>query len=540
MPFTHSFFQLTWFQQALRFGCLVVLSTMLSFAYTPFTASAQYNRFQQPVWHPSQNIIAVSNGVSVRLYSSDFFQVLNEFELTPIRNSFIQTTAVVWSPDGTMLAVSIQGSDIIPSLQIWGVGMGRLIALIEGISPIATFAWSPQSTHIAVSYERGLGDVTLRIYDLLNMNTIQDYDIVSQLGYITNIRWSPNGRQIAINIRDMLYLLELPSGQVRKSNNRMYADFESPRFVFSPDSRYLAGITEIDAISVRILDTSTDQIIGTLVGHTDRILGINWIEGHIVTVGLDGITRLWNPVTFDQITAFQTGVTSQPSFSSDASAFVASANDFQTILVRDTSTGAIIASLDPIESTPATVTLAESDGSTSVTESGATDTYTLTLGTQPTADVIVSVTGTDQLTVSPSSLTFTPENWDVPQNVIVSAVDDSVVEGDHTAVITYSASSTDAGYNGISVADVTVPIADNDSAGVTITELDGDTAVVEDGATDTYTVALTSQPIADVVITASVSSQATVNPSPRKTCIASSPITCPSLRWFWVPGHAAY
>ena len=100
--------------------------------------------------------------------------------------------------------------------------------------------------------------------------------------------------------------------------------------------------------------------------------------------------------------------------------------------------------------------------SMSITESGTSDTYTLALGTQPTADVVVSVTGTDQIMVSPVALTFTPENWDVPQTVTVSAVDDSVVEGDHTAVITHSAVSADAGYNGISVADVTVSIEDDE------------------------------------------------------------------------------
>jgi len=107
--------------------------------------------------------------------------------------------------------------------------------------------------------------------------------------------------------------------------------------------------------------------------------------------------------------------------------------------------------------------LTESDSATTVTESGATDTYTLALGTQPTADVVVSVTGNAQISVSPVTLTFTAENWDVSQTVTVSAVDDSVVEGDHTAVITHSAVSADAGYNGISVADVTVTITDNDN-----------------------------------------------------------------------------
>jgi len=112
-------------------------------------------------------------------------------------------------------------------------------------------------------------------------------------------------------------------------------------------------------------------------------------------------------------------------------------------------------------SSPIPLIITESDGSTIVTESGATDTYTLVLGTQPTADVTVSITGDTQVSVSPSVITFTPENWDVPQTVTASAVDDSVVEGDYTAVITHSAVSADAGYNGISVADVTVNIGDD-------------------------------------------------------------------------------
>jgi len=117
--------------------------------------------------------------------------------------------------------------------------------------------------------------------------------------------------------------------------------------------------------------------------------------------------------------------------------------------------------IEPVVATPFT-SLIESDSSTTVTESGITDTYTLALGTQPTADVVVSVTGTDQIMVSPVALTFTQQNWDVPQTVTVSAVDDSVDEGDHTAVITHSAVSADTGYNGLSVADVTVSITDDD------------------------------------------------------------------------------
>ncbi len=103
------------------------------------------------------------------------------------------------------------------------------------------------------------------------------------------------------------------------------------------------------------------------------------------------------------------------------------------------------------------------DGATMVTESGDTDTYTLALVTEPTADVTVSMASdAAQLTVSPSTLTFTSENWDTPQTVTIAAVDDTLVEGEHTSVITHSAASIDPAYDGIAVASVTVTIVDND------------------------------------------------------------------------------
>ena len=45
------------------------------------------------------------------------------------------------------------------------------------------------------------------------------------------------------------------------------------------------------------------------------------------------------------------------------------------------------------------------------------------------------------LTVSPSSLTFTTENWDTPQTVTVSAAQDADAVDD-TAMLTHSVSGT--------------------------------------------------------------------------------------------------
>ena len=181
-----------------------------------------------------------------------------------------------------------------------------------------------------------------------------------------------------------------------------------------------------------------------------------------------------------------------------------------------------------VERSLASITVTESGGSTNVTESGTTDSYTLVLYSQPTADVVITVTSQNTstgTTASPSPLTFTTANWDTPQTVTVTAVNDDQAEGAHTTTITHTASSADSNYNGKTFSNITVNITDNDSAGVTVTESAGSTDVTESGATDSYTIVLTSQPTANVVIT--ITSQ---NTSTGVT-VASSPLTFTTANW---------
>ncbi|GAB4034991.1 putative Ig domain-containing protein [Spirosoma gilvum] len=101
---------------------------------------------------------------------------------------------------------------------------------------------------------------------------------------------------------------------------------------------------------------------------------------------------------------------------------------------------------------------------TTVAEGGASDTYTVALASQPTADVLVTITPGSQLTTNVTTLTFTPANFSLTQTVTISAIDDNVVEGVHSATITHAATSTDPAYNGLVVNPVSVTITDNDVA----------------------------------------------------------------------------
>ena len=103
------------------------------------------------------------------------------------------------------------------------------------------------------------------------------------------------------------------------------------------------------------------------------------------------------------------------------------------------------------------------------TEAGGTATFTVVLASQPTADVTLAVSSSDltEGTVSTGSLTFTAANWNAPQTVTVTGVDDAVADGNQAySIVTAPAVSADGNYSGLNPADVAVTNQDNDTAGM--------------------------------------------------------------------------
>jgi autotransporter-associated beta strand protein len=104
----------------------------------------------------------------------------------------------------------------------------------------------------------------------------------------------------------------------------------------------------------------------------------------------------------------------------------------------------------------AQVTVTPTSGLTT-TEAGGTASFTVVLNRRPTADVTIELTSSDasEGTLSATSLRFTPVDWDVPQEVTVTGVDDLVVDGSVNYTINISAAaSDDLLYDGMDPPDV--------------------------------------------------------------------------------------
>ena len=93
---------------------------------------------------------------------------------------------------------------------------------------------------------------------------------------------------------------------------------------------------------------------------------------------------------------------------------------------------------------------------------------TFRLQSEPTTPVTIPLSiENDEATVYPNEVTLDGENWDEGVNAIVTAADDSDVDGEQPSrLITGSVLSGDAAYAGMDPADVFIRVKDDDAAGV--------------------------------------------------------------------------
>lgn len=90
---------------------------------------------------------------------------------------------------------------------------------------------------------------------------------------------------------------------------------------------------------------------------------------------------------------------------------------------------------------------------------GASVSYNVVLGSKPTAPVTIAIVGDAQVVTNPTELTFTPENWDVPQSVSVGAPRTSDAAAIRQALIRHTITSADGTYAALAVADLVVQIS---------------------------------------------------------------------------------
>ena len=127
---------------------------------------------------------------------------------------------------------------------------------------------------------------------------------------------------------------------------------------------------------------------------------------------------------------------------------------------------------------------------------GGSATYTVALATQPSGLVTLTIRGAigADVSVRPTTLAFTADDWSTAQTVEVTAGEDADGAND-SETLSHTASGAD--YGSVS-RDLPVTVTDNDTVGLELSEA---ALAVSEGGSARYTVALATQPTGEVTVT---------------------------------------
>ena len=233
----------------------------------------------------------------------------------------------------------------------------------------------------------------------------------------------------------------------------------------SDENTYTVVLTSRPAANVTITPNSGDEEIATVSPVTLTFTPDNWNTPQTITV-----TAKHDDDAYDASATITHAVSGYD--------HITTADEVNVAIPDDDTASVTIA--------PAALTIAEGDQ----------DTYTVVLDTRPANHVTIIPTSGDKgvATLSPTTLTFAPDNWNTPQTITVAATHDDDAY-DESVTLTQAI----AGYDDVTIAPtVQVSVPDDDTAGVTIAPT---TLTVAEGSQDTYTVVLDTRPAANVTIT---------------------------------------
>ena len=135
--------------------------------------------------------------------------------------------------------------------------------------------------------------------------------------------------------------------------------------------------------------------------------------------------------------------------------------------------------------------------------------YTVVLDSEPTDDVRIDLTAPAMVTLSPTSLTFTPSNWNQAQTVTATAVNDAIdnAGNERTGSITHAVVEGDSDYAGVAAESVAVTVNDDDGTPTLTLELDP-TSIAESGDGNSTTVTATLSGASSQAVTLTVAASA--------------------------------
>lgn len=242
-----------------------------------------------------------------------------------------------------------------------------------------------------------------------------------------------------------------------------------------------------DVVSITLTDANAGEINGSNVGNPGEFTVSVVRDGFFGQVNVNVIVDQANssaganidhsPIpALVQIGAFQNSITVPVNIFDDA--IIEGDETLKVDIVADASysinPGAATATLTVQDDDVAGFTINESGG-TNTSEPNGTDSFTVVLDAQPTSNVVLNIASSDtgEGTVAPATLNFTPGNYDSPQTVTVTGVNDPIVDGPQNYNITVSIDdgASDDDFDAVPNQVINATNVDDDTATLTIEDV---------------------------------------------------------------------
>jgi WD40 repeat protein len=248
------------------------------------------------VWSPDGTQIAVVDSTGhIRVYAVETGKVVSELYKEPDN-----INSITWSPDGSRLA-SISRSDGV--IRVWDVINRAVVAELDGdqcCEDPALIAWSPDGKFLASLATRTDGSYPIRLWaidgDIFSLTPMT----ISVSAY--DMAWSPDGTYLAITDVTWTYLLSgFSEGTLKVQQVVPFQFFLSWSFDSSKLATYGfdGTIQVVDPVS----GTAIETIEGIAQNGTRDTASIAWLADNrtIIADQFDGSAQLWNVYSKDAL-----------------------------------------------------------------------------------------------------------------------------------------------------------------------------------------------------------------------------------------------
>jgi len=209
--------------------------------------------------------------------------------------------AVAYSPDGRFVASTENG----PATRIWDRATGELFATLgTGGWCRDSLAFRPDSLVVAVASD-GIGEWAVAPSEGRKAaKPVSQFDSRSS---VHRVLYSPCGRYFAVIAYRDLVLYDAVSHERLRSLHDPRVAADATHFAFAPDGNTLAVVHGL-RIRLRKMPDGEETVV--LRGHPNYIHAVGFMPAGrtLLSAGADGVVRVWNATTGEQVRSFDWGI----------------------------------------------------------------------------------------------------------------------------------------------------------------------------------------------------------------------------------------